>query len=267
MSIAAFEKRGGWRGVISLVNITARKKAEEELKEEIQVRTSFIDILAHELRSPLSPILSSNENLRDLLSDSENETLRRLSANAFAGAQVLSNRLDELLDVARYSRGAFSLHYDMVEMAPFIREVTARYKPHLDKSHHSLVLNLADDLPSTAIDVSKMEQVLINLLSNAEKYSPKGTTVELAVRAEMEQVIIDVIDQGQGISEADQKNLFKPYKRLRQNQPGVTGLGLGLSISKQIVDSHGGKITVISRPGQGSTFRVILPVKKVEWDL
>lgn len=265
MNIAVFEvKDSGLRVVVSLVNITTRKKLEEDLKEEIQVRTRFIDILAHELRSPLSPILSSNENLKDLLADSDNETLKRLSANAFAGALVLSERLEELLDVARYSRGAFILHYDMVDIASFIQEVAARYQPFLEKSQHRLELKLAADLPETAIDVSRIEQVIINLLSNAEKYSPKGTRIELEASTDRDQWIIEVKDEGQGISEIDQRNLFKPYQRLKQNQQGVTGLGLGLSITKQIVEAHGGKIQVSSQVGQGSTFRVIIPIKKLE---
>jgi PAS domain S-box-containing protein len=239
--------------------ITERKKAEENLKEEIHIRAQFIDILAHELRSPLSPILNSSAMLKDLLAVNPDDKLKRLSANAYASTLILSSRLDELLELARYSRGSFSLNTESTDIAKFIEAVANRYRPSIEQSQHQMSVIISPNLPALEIDQSRIEQVIVNLLSNAAKYSPPGTLIALSVAVESGVLRIDVKDQGQGLSESDQKSLFQPYHRLKQNRQNSPGLGLGLSICKQIVEAHHGKIEVISQLGQGSLFRVSLP--------
>ncbi len=258
-----YDAQGNFLGYIGhCLDITERKKAEEILKDEIKIRTHFIDILAHELKSPLSPIMTATGILKDLLANGQEENLKRLAQNAYSGTQILSGRLDELLDMARYSRGAFDLNVKLIDMERFIEEVTSRYQPAIEQSGHELVVSIPARLPELKIDSSKMEQVVINLLSNACKYSPEGTRIELIVRIENDHLLIEVKDAGRGLSESDQKILFQPYHRLTHGRQRVPGLGLGLSICKQIVEAHGGNIQVYSRSGQGSTFTVSLPAKQ-----
>ncbi|HSW57210.1 MAG TPA: PAS domain S-box protein [Dehalococcoidales bacterium] len=256
-----YDARGSFLGYIGhCLDITERKQAEEVLKEEITIRVHFIDILAHELRAPLSPIIASTDILKQLTETGSDERLKKLAVNASNGARILSGRLDELLEMARYSRGSFTLNVGSTDIGQFIQDVAQRYKPSIEKSEHILDVTIAPQLPGIRIDSSKMEQVLINLLSNACKYSPAGSRVELGARIENNDLIVDVRDYGKGLSESDQEQLFKPYHRLQQDRKSSTGLGLGLSICQKIVEAHGGSIQVISRLGEGSTFRVRLPL-------
>jgi PAS domain S-box-containing protein len=245
-------------------DITESKQKEDSLKEELAARAHFVDVLAHELRGPLSPVVTSSEMLADFIKDSSDNVLKRLAANILDGANTLSERLDDLLDVARYSRGVFTLNTRPTDVVRFINDVAARYKPKLDESRHTLVLNIAPSLPSVDMDASRMEQVLINFLSNAGKYSPRYTRIELSARAEEGSLYIEVKDEGPGISELDQRLLFQPYHRLQKDLNKVSGLGLGLTICKHIAEAHGGRIAVSSKLGTGSTFSVVLPLPKTK---
>jgi PAS domain S-box-containing protein len=242
------------------VDITENRRREESLKEEVEMRARFIDVLAHELKSPLSPILSSAGMLKDILAKDRDGTLTRLAANVYQSTQILSRRLDELLDLARYSRGAFVLNTRPTEMAAYIANAGARYQPSVELSKHKLVVTIPDRLPVMEIDPSRMEQVLINLLSNAVKYSPAGARIELRAHTADGRLRIEVQDEGRGLSATDAQNLFKPYHRLEKDRHKSAGLGLGLVICKHIVEAHGGQIEVFSQVGQGSTFRISLPI-------
>ena len=257
------DKFGNTTGALEAVMIiTERKQAEQALQEEGKMRAQFIDVLAHELKSPLSPILTSTEILSNLLETSSDEKLKRLSNNAYSGARILSSRLDELLEMARYSRGAFTLNTKSIDISQFVGEVSSRYRPTIEQSGHKLVVLMPDRLPAGEIDPSRMEQVLINLLSNASKYSPAGTTIELSVRTDPNSLLFEVKDAGKGLSEIDQKTLFQPYHRLKEDRQNSPGLGLGLWICRQIIEAHGGQIAVESKPGRGSTFKISLPLQK-----
>jgi signal transduction histidine kinase len=105
-----------------------------------------------------------------------------------------------------------------------------------------------------------VEQVLVNLLSNASKYSPEETEVVLKARTVDGNLLVEVRDSGIGIAAEDQKQLFKPYHRVEQDRQSFPGIGLGLAVSKQIIDAHGGQIWVESKPGRGSTFKFTLPL-------
>jgi signal transduction histidine kinase len=242
------------------VDITERKKIEESLKEEVDLRARFIDVLAHELRTPLSPILTSSSILNEQIASTADVRLKQLAANINNSTQILSNRLEELLDLARYSRGAFTLNTQPTDMSQFIAGVVARYQPFIENSEHRFILNVPARLPVVEIDPSRLEQVIINLLSNAVKYSPVDTRIELAVREIGPSLQIEVRDEGDGLSADEISKIFQPYyRRARDRQK--SGLGLGLTICQQIVEAHGGKIQVESAPGQGSTFRITLPLK------
>jgi PAS domain S-box-containing protein len=243
------------------LDVTGHKLSEDALQEEVNSKALFIDVLAHELRGPLSPILSSSEILKDLLESRADEKLKKLSINVGSSAKILSSRLDELLEQARYSRGAFTLNTAQVDIKTFVEGVASRYIPSLEQSGHKLAVNIHGKLPCIELDPSRMEQVLVNLLSNAAKYSPANSKIDLSVRLDSSQLLIDVKDEGKGLSEADQKQLFQPYHRLERDKKNSPGLGLGLSICKQIVEAHGGKIQVFSKLGLGSTFRIIIPIK------
>ncbi len=258
--------------VVSFRDITERKAMEDrivelyhkekeqrqELQEEARVRGLFIDILAHELKNPLTPILISSNLLKKSLQETGN-IKAKLVDNILISAEALSTRLEELLDLARFSRGQVDLNKQIMDLRTFLEEVAARFSPGLSRSRQQLLVDLPSDLSTVEIDPSRMEQVLINLLSNASKFSTAEGRIELKARTEGKRIIIEVRDEGIGISEEDQERIFKPYHRVKQDHEKIPGLGLGLAVSKHIVEAHGGKIRVYSRLGHGSTFSIELP--------
>jgi PAS domain S-box-containing protein len=240
--------------------ITQRKQAEESLKEELNLRSRFIDVLAHELKGPLTPVINSSEILKDLLEHSPDDRLKKLASNTYNGATILSSKLDELLDMARFSKGTFTLNLVKTDFSKFIDEFSLRHKTMLEKMKQKIIFSIEEQLPQIDIDPSRIEQVLINLLSNACKYSAAGTIIDIKIKHADEFILLEVTDQGKGIAKEDLSTLFQPYRRLKKEQQNTQGLGLGLSICKQIVDAHKGKIEVISEVGKGSTFIVYLPI-------
>jgi PAS domain S-box-containing protein len=245
-----------------IIDLYEKEKAQRlELQEEAETRGLFIDILAHELRTPLTPILVSSALLDEVLNSQPESIPKRLSSNIKNGSQTLAARLEELLDLARYSRGSFNLNIKPTDMNKFFEEVATRFKPTLENPEQFLVLDIPADLSIAYIDPSRLEQVLINLLSNASKYSVDGGRIMLSVKNHHDRILISVKDEGIGISAEDQTNLFKPYHRVQQDRQKYPGLGLGLAVCKQIVEAHRGKIWVTSQPEAGSTFNVEIPVQ------
>jgi PAS domain S-box-containing protein len=259
----------GYRGTDN--DITQRKQMEAEigdlyqteksqrkrLQEEAEVKNLFINVLAHELRNPLTAIVVSS----DMLQETENlkdEIKDRLATNINTSAKLLTRRLEELLDLARYSKGSIELKKQNCDMFEYLQEVIGRFLPSLEKRGQRLKVEILPELGQAVIDESRLEQVIINLLSNASKYSPEKSEISLKAGRESEGLFIEVTDKGIGISPEDQSRLFQPYYRAVKNQ-GIAGIGLGLVISNKIVEAHSGKIKIVSQVGQGSTFRVEIP--------
>jgi|GEM_PF-928176 len=236
------------------------KFQRQQLEEEAKNRIRFIDVLAHELKGPLTPMLTSSGMLREMLPP-ELAVPQKLADNMYKGTKILISRLEELLDVARSARGTVTLNLEPTDTRKFIEQVTSRYLPSIHQRQQQLVIEMAEDLPAASLDQSRLEQVLVNLLSNASKYSPEGSRILLTARHSENEILITVKDEGLGISPEDQAVLFQPYQRVGREQNKIQGLGLGLTVVKQIVEAHGGKIWVTSELGKGSTFSFTIPLK------
>lgn len=236
------------------------KSHRQELEEEARRKSLFIDILAHELRNPLSPIISSSELLQELSQNNSNEMQKRLISNIRKGTGKLARKLEELLDMARYSRGTFTLNRQPVEIKSYLEEIIVRFRPTIEKRNQKLVVDIAGDVPVIPVDASRLEQVLVNLLSNASKFSPESSKIYFKAFLTGNNLEIDVKDEGIGISPDDQKKLFEPYFRVQNDRLKVSGMGLGLTVCQKIIEAHGGTIRVASQPGQGSTFSFRIPL-------
>jgi PAS domain S-box-containing protein len=236
------------------------KRERIELEEEAKARAQFINVLAHELRTPLTPILLSVEMLSDYLSSDPESVQCKLINNTVKSAESLKSRLEELLDLARFTRGVFQLKPQPIDTNEFLRSIAVRYQPVLEQKQQQLAIQISTDLPQIEADPSRLEQVVLNLLSNASKYSPKKTLVTFKAMVADGKILIEVSDQGIGITQEDQKNLFMPYHRAEQDRQSYPGIGLGLAVAKQIIAAHGGKMWVESERGKGSTFKFTLPV-------
>jgi PAS domain S-box-containing protein len=259
----------GYRGTCT--DITERKRMEaridqlyklekvqtQKLQEEAEVKNIFIDVLAHELRNSLTSLVVSSDILQET-PDLDNEMRSRLISNVCEGAKALGQHLDELLDLARYSKGNFELKLQTIDVREFFEQLASRYKPNLIKRNQILMSEIGGELKLVKLDKSRIEQVIINLLSNASKYSSENSEIVMKVTVEPSGLLVEVIDKGLGIPAEDQKNLFQPYYRAGKHK-GIPGIGLGLAVSKKIVEAHGGKIWINSQVGQGSTFSFQIP--------
>jgi PAS domain S-box-containing protein len=237
------------------------KQQRQELEEEAKARGQFIDVLAHELRTPLTPVLVSVEMLNDLFATSDDLRYTKLIASAFKGTTSLVARLEELLDLAKFSRGTFKLFMQPVNPGELLENTANSFRLAIEKNNQHLQFNIPTVLPTILADPSRLEQVLLNLLSNASKYSPQNTTITLAARHENNELLVEIKDQGIGISRQDQDNLFKPYHRVEQDRQRFPGIGLGLAVSKQIIEAHHGRIWIESQPNAGSVFKFVLPIE------
>ncbi|MFW0860280.1 MAG: PAS domain-containing sensor histidine kinase [Dehalococcoidia bacterium] len=237
------------------------KRERQELEEETRARGQFINVLAHEMRTPLTPVLICAGMLKHALSSNPESTQFRLSNSILNAAQATVSRLDHLLDLARFSAGTFTLNLQPLDIRGFLEKTASEFRPAIEDKGQYLIMDLSPALPIIQADPPRLQQVLLNLLSNASKFSPEGRNITLRARTAGNELMIEVEDQGIGISPEEQQSLFKPYHRVEQNRLTLPGLGLGLAISMQIVKAHGGRMSLTSELGQGSTFCFSLPVR------
>jgi len=251
--------------------ILERKQAEEKLRElyeqerelyrqleeEMERRVEFIRALAHELKTPLTPVVMSSQVLASAVKD---ETLLRLAKNISRGASNLNSRIDELLDLARSEIGMLQLKPEQVDVLQLIREVVDDVAPVRSRREQSLILRLPPSLPSVWCDRVRLRQIVLNLLNNAFKFTPAGGKITLRAKQEDGNLVVEVKDTGAGIAEEDQRRIFEPYHRKESDRERLSGLGLGLALCKTLVELHKGRIWIKSRAGRGSTFGFSLPV-------
>jgi signal transduction histidine kinase len=213
--------------------------------------------LVHELKTPLTSVIASSELLALELPDGP---LLRMTKNINRSAENLNERINELLDVARGELGMLKLSLTAVDPSRLLRELAEDMGPVASKQHQSLVLDLPPVLLPVWADENRLRQVVLNLLSNACKFTGEGGKIILGAREEGERLIVEVEDTGPGLSEAEQQRLFTRYYRGEGDRERFSGLGLGLALCKTLVELHKGQIWVRSQPGKGSTFGFSVPL-------
>lgn len=261
--------RGRSVRVSAFRDITERKRLEATLKEQNdklkeldRLKNGFISSVSHELRTPLASIMGYAEFLEDEISGALNPDQQAFVRQISEGARRLQLLMDDLLDFARFDSGAFRIHPREADLAEKVMEIVDSLQPLA----HEAGLRLEPKLPGTALplgfDPERIGQVLLNLLGNAIKFTPRGGQIDVRVLPGPAEVRIEVQDSGIGIAEA---NLPKLFQKFFQIDPSTTrekgGAGLGLSISKALIEAHGGGIGVESQLGSGSTFWFTLPLK------
>lgn len=173
----------------------------------------------------------------------------------------LERMLNDFVEVSRIDAGELDLRLEHVDLRRIVREVTEQLR---HQSDHELSLELPDGPADVECDPLRFEQIVTNLVSNAQKYSPFRTTVEIALERTEEGAVLRVADRGIGIAPEDQAAVFEPFRRAGPSKRNVAGSGLGLFVVKRLVEAHGGRIWLESAPGAGSTFRVLLPWTTVD---
>lgn len=249
-------------------------QANQELSQADQRKDEFVAVVTHDLRTPLTSIKGYAQLLkRHLLKPVQNgdeaawqlfltKYLRSTEA-ILQQCERMEKLITRLLEFSQVQAGNLDLNYklatNLVEMVK-----TAVEDQNITREDYTFVLEVTEAEVVTSFDIIRIEQVLNNLISNAIKYSPPATTVTVGIESKPAQseVVVWVRDQGYGISPTAQARLFERFYRERTAQTeSVTGLGLGLYISQEIVNEHGGRIWVESQPGEGSTFYFTLPLK------
>lgn len=237
-----------------------RSKLYDDARIAIQVRDEFLSIASHELKTPLTPLkLQLQLMARKIKNEPEKlkeGQLEKMLNNADRQMNRLAKLIDDLLDVSRISAGKLKLHPEVVNLQDIIRDVLVQYSHELEANLGHVELE-APEAVYCNVDSLRIEQVLVNLLTNAVKYAPmKNIMVNLT--KDMTWARISVKDQGPGIAQEDLERIFGRFERVRTSD-NIGGLGLGLYISKQIIEAHSGKIYAES-DGSGSTFIVELPL-------
>jgi signal transduction histidine kinase len=232
-----------------------------ELRRLDEMKSMFVSVAAHELRNPLTPILGYVEllldNPRPPLSQDHREILQILLKNVLRLQTITS----DLLDMARIEAGRIELILRPANMRSLIEMVCAEYRTQLAAKKQQLVLDIDARLPEALCDESRTAQIIGNLLSNASKYTPLHGQITIALApAEEGYLQLAITDTGIGIGSDDQINLFSAFFRARDPAAAqARGTGLGLHITRLLIELHGGRIWFTSRPGAGSTFYVTFP--------
>ncbi|RYZ31267.1 MAG: hypothetical protein EOP01_03750, partial [Propionibacteriaceae bacterium] len=243
-------------GMVRRVESTGRRE-RQVITAASQEKSTFLSRMSHELRTPLNAVLGFAQLLE---LDAEQPQTRESVDQILRAGRAMVGLIDELLDIGRIESGGLDLDVGPVPVAPLITGVLTMMGPLL--SSRSLVVHDRHDQPGAVVaaDEARLRQVLINLLSNAVKYTPDGGRVEVGVTRTADAVRLAVHDTGTGMTAAELERLFTPFERLGAAQRGIPGNGLGLVVSKALVEAMGGHLEVESRPGAGSVFTVALPL-------
>ncbi|MCU1279640.1 MAG: sensor histidine kinase [bacterium] len=241
------------------VEIAERKKVEERLRDSLRQRDDFLAIAGHELKTPLTAAQLMMESLLRLTRIGVPGTVHERLAKAAHSLDRLGKLIDGLLDVTRLTTGRMALHVDEIDLAALVREVVEAASPMLRNARCSVDID-SDKNVVGRWDRQRLEQIVMNLLSNAAKYS-SGQPIEIRVERGDERARLVVRDRGAGIAPADRARIFERFERA-DDSASTWGLGLGLWIARQAVESHGGTIAVDSELGKGATFIVELPYRR-----
>ena len=244
-----------------------------QLKQLDEMKSGFISHVSHELRTPLASIKEADSLLLEETGGQITEKQRRFLTIIEQGTKKLSKMIDDLLDLSKMEAGMMEYNFIPADIRPILAHALVEVELLAEKKGLQLRSHVAESLPLVRMDIYKIQQVVVNLLGNAIKYTPEKGTIEVkaglfeSLPAEQKglpegrSLRVSVSDTGIGIPPEYQTRIFDKFQEIKQaGMPGTKGTGLGLSIARHIVQAHGGRIWVDSLPGKGSTFTFTLPL-------
>jgi signal transduction histidine kinase len=234
--------------------------ALEKAQAADQARTDFLTLVSAELRNPLDRILGGARTLLDpsaeTLTNEQKEDVRIV----LTSATHLVDLIDEVLDISAIATGQVSLKLGDVDVGQLVGDVAKAQRPLVQQKGVEIKIDIESPSPHARADERRLRQVVTNIISNAVKFTDKGS-IEISARRDGEKVVISVKDTGPGIAEEALPKLFSEFVQLGSLKQRARGTGLGLAICKRLVEAHGGQVTAESQVGKGSTFGVLLPTR------
>jgi PAS domain S-box-containing protein len=228
-----------------------------------RLRSYFLANISHEFRTPLSALNASIQLLLEEVEDLSPAQIVELLSSVRLSVSGLQNLIDNLLESASIEAGRFRIRQRETEPDEVLAEAIRVMQPLLDRRHQTLCLHKPAHLPLVSVDPTRLTQVWVNLLSNASKYGPPESSIELSLDVAGEGGLCSsVADRGPGIPPAERAHLFRQFVRLSQPDGAQYGIGLGLSVVKAIVEGHGGQVGVEDRPGGGVVFWFKIPLNR-----
>ena len=259
INITPLKKEGSFIGMECTVrDISERKRIERELKQSEKLRTEFMNIVAHELKSPITPIKGYLELIE---SDKDaDEKIKNWAKIGLRNADRLMRLVNDILDVSRLDTDTMKFNMEKCDLTGVFDDITEDIKPDIENKNLKFIKEISENLPKILCDKYRLSQVLKNLLGNAIKFTDYGS-IRLRVEEKEKHLFIYVEDTGVGISSGGTKKIFKKFYQAytgedRKNE----GTGLGLFICKEIVKKHNGEIWAESKVGKGSKFTIKLPI-------
>jgi signal transduction histidine kinase len=247
------------------VEVELAKQELEEKAEQLAMtsryKSQFLANMSHEFRTPLNAIIGFSELLDEQTMGPLNERQKEFVGYVMQGGRHLLALINDILDLSKVEAGRMQLSCDWVAPDALVEDVRQMVKPLADKQGVHLILKVAEGLPPVYADPIRVKQILYNLLSNGIKFNHRHGKVELTVSCQDDQLSWCVADSGVGIRDEDMSRLFREFERIEHRGPKSEGTGLGLALTKRLVELHGGSIHVESTVGQGSTFTVRLPLR------
>ena len=251
--VASYQRGSSAETVVTFFDRTDTYSPEED-------DLDFISFAAHELRGPITVIRGYldvlDEELKPVLENDQTELMQRL----IVSSNRLSSYINNILNASRYDRRHFKIHLTEDKLSDIYKSISDDMQLRAVSQNRILTVDIPDTLPTIAADKNSVGEVLSNLIDNAIKYSNEGGQVTIKARAISRYVEVQVIDRGIGMPSSVLPNLFHKFYRSHRSRETVAGTGIGLYISKAIVESHGGSIEVRSTESEGSTFTFTLPI-------
>jgi signal transduction histidine kinase len=248
---------------------SARLRAALQAAESANLaKSDFLAKMSHELRTPLNAILGFSEVIKDALFGPLSTRYRDYANDIHRSGRHLLTLINDILDISRIEAGALKLNEEPVDAAATIGEVIATLREQSAAANVVVTMAVEPDLPMLMADLRAVRQMLLNLGSNAIKFTPAGGHVSFAARRDGVGLELRVRDTGVGIAPDDLAHVTEPFGRgTSQIAAGVEGTGLGLPITKSLVEAHGGRLTITSAPGEGTTVSLFFPQSRVLRDV
>jgi PAS domain S-box-containing protein len=240
-----------------LINVVATVRDITHFREAEELKSTFISVISHELKTPVALIKGYVGTLRREDATWEREVIQESLAIIEEEADRLTELIENLLDATRLQNGTLSLSRSDVALEKTAERIAARFRTQVTR--HTIIVDFPAEFPVILCDENRIEQVFYNLLSNAVKYSPAGGEIRISGEVRPQQIIVCINDEGPGIAAGDIPHIFDRFYRATDASRTTKGAGLGLFLSRAVIEAHAGRIWVDPRPGQGARICFSLP--------